>query len=338
MSRASRANHESDDGMPGEDSFLDIVANIVGILIILVMVVGVRASQGSLMASPEEETPEEQTQLHEVTYEPTPPPQEIQPKAEPEPDETQSEAEELAQIRREIAFASRKNAEQARRTIAVARERKLLEAERQKLVEMQSLHEQDLAARRARLDEKSQEEFDVQRELLKAKIELKKLTEQQYSLVGQTEESEEIVCMPTPLAREVKEAIIVRLRHGKLGVIPYDELKQEMQRLRKPYLTQGVMQRGHAVDTVGPIDGFRFRLYLERKVEVPITVSPVLAGNNVKVQMVGAILPVNEEVGQPIEQALLPNSKFKKRLRNRSSNHESVLAFIYPDAYNDVRL
>ena len=31
------------DDMPGQDSFLDIVANIVGILIILVLVAGVRA-------------------------------------------------------------------------------------------------------------------------------------------------------------------------------------------------------------------------------------------------------------------------------------------------------
>ena len=48
MRRANSVHEEDGDGLPGEDSFLDIVANIVGILIILVMVVGVRVSHGAL--------------------------------------------------------------------------------------------------------------------------------------------------------------------------------------------------------------------------------------------------------------------------------------------------
>ena len=41
MRRAARGG----DDIPDQDSFLDVMANIVGILIILVMVVGVRAGQ-----------------------------------------------------------------------------------------------------------------------------------------------------------------------------------------------------------------------------------------------------------------------------------------------------
>ncbi|MEO8494622.1 MAG: hypothetical protein ABI614_06105, partial [Planctomycetota bacterium] len=37
---------------PGQDSFLDVVANLVGILIILVMVIGVRAKDAILDAAP----------------------------------------------------------------------------------------------------------------------------------------------------------------------------------------------------------------------------------------------------------------------------------------------
>ena len=37
---------------PGQDSFLDVVANLVGILIILVMVIGVRAKDAMLEAAP----------------------------------------------------------------------------------------------------------------------------------------------------------------------------------------------------------------------------------------------------------------------------------------------
>ena len=37
--------HDDDDSMPGQDSFIDVVCNMVGILIVLVMIVGVRASR-----------------------------------------------------------------------------------------------------------------------------------------------------------------------------------------------------------------------------------------------------------------------------------------------------
>ncbi|RIK75565.1 MAG: hypothetical protein DCC67_15135 [Planctomycetota bacterium] len=42
---------ESDEGMAGQDSFIDVVCNMVGILIVLVMIVGVRATR-SATASP----------------------------------------------------------------------------------------------------------------------------------------------------------------------------------------------------------------------------------------------------------------------------------------------
>jgi hypothetical protein len=43
------------DLTPGEDSFLDVVANLVGILIILVMVLGVRAREAYLEVVPQDE-------------------------------------------------------------------------------------------------------------------------------------------------------------------------------------------------------------------------------------------------------------------------------------------
>ena len=47
-----RYRRAKEEAASGHDSFLDIVANIVGILIILVMVVGVRARNAPVQASP----------------------------------------------------------------------------------------------------------------------------------------------------------------------------------------------------------------------------------------------------------------------------------------------
>ena len=42
---------------PGQDSFLDVVANLVGILIILVMVVGMQARQAMEQAASQTDAP-----------------------------------------------------------------------------------------------------------------------------------------------------------------------------------------------------------------------------------------------------------------------------------------
>ncbi len=48
---------------PGQDSFLDIVANLVGILIILVMVVAVRAREAIVVSRTSKDQPVEKTDL-----------------------------------------------------------------------------------------------------------------------------------------------------------------------------------------------------------------------------------------------------------------------------------
>ncbi|QDS99863.1 hypothetical protein [Adhaeretor mobilis] len=330
MSHAREARAESDEGMPGEDSFLDIVANIVGILIILVMVVGVRASQGVLLASPETDG-----KLQQVSLETGPSPDQGDINALTA--NPQDIAGEVLALRREIAFADRENAKQVERARQVIEDRLALEAERQRLLTLQSVQEQDLARRRELLDEQAREDFDVQRDLVTAQLELQKLSEQQMALVGQTEESEELICVPTPLAREVEDdSIHVRLRNGRLAIVPADELLDEI-RNGAAYLRQGVRERGQAVDIAGPIDGFRMRLTLSQYSEIPVTATPLMASAKVKQVITGEFMPTSEQVGQPIEQALMPNSKFTQRLRRRRSTTESVVAWVYPDAYEDLR-
>src|SRR5437763_14696049 len=54
------------DQMPGQDSFLDVITNIVGILILLVLVVGLRSARavhdGAALAIAEEQQATEQLQ------------------------------------------------------------------------------------------------------------------------------------------------------------------------------------------------------------------------------------------------------------------------------------
>ncbi|MCG8584461.1 MAG: hypothetical protein MI757_07100, partial [Pirellulales bacterium] len=65
MPRRATQHHEP----PGNDSFLDIVANIVGILIILVMVVGVRVKHAPPLSISELPTAEEPAPVVDLSAE-----------------------------------------------------------------------------------------------------------------------------------------------------------------------------------------------------------------------------------------------------------------------------
>ena len=89
--------------------------------------------------------------------------------------------------------------------------------------------------------------------------------QEQISLMGATEEVEEIESVPTPLAKTVTgDEIHVRLRHGQLAVVPVDALLDEVEQRGGSYFRGGLAQRNEATDTYGPIDGFRLRLSVQR--------------------------------------------------------------------------
>lgn len=314
MRHGNRVQEEG-DGLPGEDSFLDIVANIVGILIILVMVVGVRASQGAFSEAQTEET--------------TPVAATVAAIDEGVEDEAER-AEELARLIQQ----------RGRQATELATERQIAEAERARLLAIQSVQEEDIDARRARLDTTKQRQFDVQQQLVEAQLEHESLTRERMTLLSQPADVEEIEALPTPIASAVDGPTIhVRLRHGLISVVPFDALKDEFLNGRLGYLRDGVRTRNEVVDVVGPIEGYRMRLEIQLYREQPVGISPMMAARVVRVEEVQTwtILPVDERLGEPVEQALDPSSRLASELSALRAGNPAVVAWVYPDSYDQLR-
>lgn len=301
---------ESEDVTPGGDSFLDIIANMVGILIILVMVVGVRAGKGALAPSP--------------------------------PAVETVSAEDLegrvAELRRQSLLQREEIVQTAARAQNAYQETSLVDRQRHEMEVLRAQAEGELAERREQLDAARQREFDVQREINEAQIELSRLTQQQLQLVSQPLDVEEIESTPTPIASTVKEeAIYVRIKHGNISVVPVVELRSLVfGGESRDYLVGALRQRHEAADLFGPVDGFRLRFRVERYAEaVPGTVGPGMA--RVSNVMSAELLPEADDVGQPMEQALLPGSPLMRALSRRPANTTPVLAWVYPDSYDELR-
>jgi len=87
----------------------------------------------------------------------------------------------------------------------------------------------------------------------------------------------------------------------------------------------------------GPIDGFRMRYSVEKFEETFPSESPLTPARRSVVVHTAVFLPTTDNLGQDMEQALLPNSPFMLALRARRSAAPAVVAWVYPDSYAELR-
>jgi hypothetical protein len=298
---------------PGQDSFLDVVANMVGIMILLVMVVGLRASREVSGVS------DELAATAAV--------------AKPEPvseEQVQAAFHEAADLEREVR-------ELVHRAVNLHSETELREQERNWLTTFVTAAEQELDERRGQLDSEQQRDFDMRRKLTEAQLTLDNLAREQVSLLTEPTEVEEIESLPTPLAKTVSgKEIHLRLAEGHVAVIPLDELLDELKQHAERNLWR-LRDQNSVEGTIGPAGGFRLRYLREKRSYV--------VRNEEQVQATGAyvqftkweLLPTSSQIGEPVEQALLPRSDLWYALKKNPPETTTVTIWTYPGSFNEFR-
>ena len=136
----------------GQDSFLDVVANVVGVLIMLVMLVGLRAAHSAIVENPQvAEQPDASQQIAQK-------------------DSTELKAE-INTTKRKVDGLEKEVLQARSKLVAVGREAAASERRQIELATCRSVIEEDIHQRRERLDSAKQREFDVQRNLFECKLE-----------------------------------------------------------------------------------------------------------------------------------------------------------------------
>ncbi len=294
----------------GQDSFLDIVANLVGVLIILVVVIG---AQAKTAWDASEEAPEMATA-----------PQEVLQKLSLATDQVRKLEIDNAKLENQILSESSVVA-----GLSEARHRVLVQLE---LAE-RKLAEQKLERRR-QLDAKQQIEMDRLEKRKQLALELESIQAESNALSANRPKSEVIDHFPNPIAKTVfSDEIHFQLRKGKIVYVPMDELVARM-RSEWKVKAEKLRRSNRTVETVGPIENFR----LQYELQTETVDSPMQDGRAVQ-QVVRfnrfSLFPVNETLGTNADQALTKGAEFTSRLNRLTPAKTTVSIWVYPDSYTE---
>lgn len=298
---------ESQAEAPGQDSFLDVVANLVGILIILVMIVASQARFGFVGGDSPPETPAASL--------------------EPLPDVAGAMAK-ANDVEMGIVEINRNLAAQNLELEMKARERARLQL-------LVTVAEQRLAEHRDQLTSADKLRFDLQSQLTQSTKELQQL-EFERSTLAQSQPGNVIPHLPTPMAKTVfGTEIHFRLLEGKITYLPWDETV-EMLKADFPKRAQQLTDQPQAVCSLPVVAGFS-GIYLIRRYDVDVQ-TRVAVARQVRVGLDRFYFKqVEANLGETIEQALRPGSQFRSRLAAPSAKGATVTLWVYPDSFEEFR-
>jgi hypothetical protein len=318
----------------GSDSFLDVVCNIVGILIILIVIAGVRVSRAPLLAiarqavansgagEPDAVSP---FALVDEADDSAEPPLEPQFAVELPPDETPELERQLAAL----------DGEQ------VALNRQLLQslAELAKVKEREATLEEQIAAARAAFEQSQSELTATQQTVAATTAELAALRQQAAQLVAQIRAAQErqvatqeIQHRITPVGRTVTDGELhFRIEQNRVSVIPLEpllkRLKEQIER-RKEWLAKSREHRAQ----VGPVEGYTLQ-YLVQRDNMSVVDELRYGSGMYRISVAQWELELDRDViTETAERALTPGSKFYQAVLEADS--EAALTFwVYPDSF-----
>ncbi|MEO1992357.1 MAG: hypothetical protein ABGW78_10530 [Pirellulales bacterium] len=285
--------------LAGQDSFLDVVTNIVGILIILVMVIGGRVQQ--LIFEP---SVVDQSSVRSLQYEID--------GLRGQVALAENEVQDLVEQGEQLTLASM-SVNEARIELAT-----IVSAAQRELEEKNS----DTDNARVRVAE-----FNLRKQKLKKEIEKTKLEAQGISHVPQT--TEEVLAYPTPIGRTVTgEEIHFRLEGDKIAYIPLTELF-ERAKAQTRRQSGNISRMANRIETVGPEQNFTLDYVVETQID--------RARGQVLVRSrEWVVQPVARQVGEDIQDALAPESYFHTLLAHASPDM-TVTCWCYPSSFEGFR-
>ena len=305
MARRRHDDHSDSNG--AEDSFLDIVANIVGILILLVLVVGIRAAS--------------QPQVSENSVPPDAPLPEL------------VDASEVDQLEEQVHSDTSKVVDLVASLRDINTQLGVGEEERALLATYTVALEQALEKEKQKLDSESAERLQVRQELATLDAEAHQLLLQKVGLDTAATKPTSLVNTPTPIVRRgIKETINVQLSNGRLAIAPLKKF-EELVKNTPVDTRRRDLARGNGVARLGPIDDFELQYVIVQTFSDP---GP-LGTRQIKYLTFAELRPVETSCGLPVDSALEPGQSLDYEMQHASPYDTAFVVWVFPDSVSQYR-
>ncbi len=301
----------------GQDSFLDIVANLVGILIILVVVVSAQASAAPEPVTPNTALAERVAELEEENS------RSADSVAKMEIDNHQLEARIIQENRLAMQLANQRHEMLIQLEIVRQEMSKQRAANEQKLDSIDAKHKQVL---------RKQIEFEAKKRFFER--ELEDLARETNAVQASTPKIEVIDHFPNPIAKTVfNEEVHFRLAEGLISYVPMDELISVMKSEWK-VKAEKLKQSDRTIETIGPVANYRMQYELVAETVKQNTQYGEMGRKSVRFKQF-SIQPLARQFGETVENALRDGSDFQKALSRLEPRKTTVSIWVYPDGYAD---
>jgi hypothetical protein len=347
----------------GSDSFLDVVCNIVGILIILIVVVGVRVQrqpaprQQTAFVPPQMQSPDHQAIAQQVAErerkqaetltvaasrrdELIRSQQQLQQEfAQLETDLKLARAEaaaieqELAEIRRQQAERDADSKEQlSRRSRQLAIERSAIQtriASLTKALAGTGNEKRDLEAAFVSLRQKQKTTEESRQGAI---VETQRLEELLQRLSEKTQPASRLEHRLSPVTRAVEaDEYHFRLEHGMISRIPLNEL---LERLKAQVISRrsAILKFSQFEGAVGPVGGYSMKYSVEKDGPSPLEALQTGDGR-IRVNVSRwEIVPEASRIEETVEAAVLPGAQFREQLETCPPDSVITL-WVYEDSF-----
>lgn len=283
------------------DSFLDVVANVVGIILRLILVAWVGARSYKAVAPSVPSAALTREEIAEL------------------PDPKDPLAPELERQRRELAQAQTNLLEQLKEWQKLRQDSTLTAEELARL----TAQFQEVDTERKNVESKTQQDIKTARN---AALSLEEIRERSKRVVAEIEAlrkapaSKQTLRYRTPVSHPLQsEELLFECRYGRISFIDYGKFKAEIDNA----LIDGEKLRGtgrfsSVTETAGP-----FRMHYAVELD-SYTQKPALSWE---------IEPVAFVRGEALEQALAPGSEFRRVIDSIEPGSTAVTLCVYPDSF-----
>lgn len=293
----ARAIHPDTEAV-NADSFLDIVASVVSIMIIMVLMTGLKIKHSPVSTTvAQHASPVYRELANDLAAE-----QSIH-------GDVLKAANELKRFQREIA---------------------LRKQQRDALDYALTAIRQQYEGATARATSLAQEDAGLGLQLTQSRAKLAELESARVALANAPVPPVQVESYPTPIGKVVDgRELHFQLRAGRIAFVPLETLllkfrtdaEQKVYRLR---------ETSELTEIIGPEGGFRFKYTLERVDAAP--------GRSAHVRLKRwTLVPTSEELGEPIDEALGVKSEFRAVLSERRAAGSTITLWTYPDSFDVFR-